>query len=434
MDHKSTYLSKKRTPQDAVALVKDNSSVFLNCEPMALMTALKDQKDRFSRLYSHTMLSLRSTEAQEVMLSPEVDRRFFNVVCYYGKAEGETAKRGSPVEQVICSFSQYESYIERIKPEYLLANVSPMDGEGYFSLGYAPNGRVAIDAGAKVILQVNNHMPFITSDYYKVHISEVAALCESDHPVMEFFDAKPSKIDEEVASHIIERIPDGATIQLGIGGLPSAIGVFLKDHKDLGIHTEMFSDTMTRLMKQGVVNNSKKKLYPGVSVSSFFQGSKETNDFIHNNKDVLNKKLAWANDSEIIAQNNDMISINSCLAVDLRGQVCSESLGFNTSGGAGGQLDFARGARKSSGGKSFIAMHSVAEKKNGDRISKISLALPLGSIVTTPRTDVQYIVTEYGVAEMENRTVSERALNLIAIAHPDYREQLRFEAKQNGYI
>ncbi|MCL2336892.1 MAG: 4-hydroxybutyrate--acetyl-CoA CoA transferase [Firmicutes bacterium] len=432
--YSNQYMEKKLAPHDVVALIEDNAKIFVTCEPVTLLKELKEQRARFHNLFLFAMMGMRSKVAQDLVLAPEWEGHLTCGSCFLGEAEVRDYKYGK-VEHISAHFSQFEGIVaNHIKPGYLLANVSPMDDEGYFSLGYAPNGRVAVDIGTKVLLQVNENMPYIYSDYYKVHISEVTALCESNTPLMEFFDPEPSEIDRMIAGHIVERIPNGATIQLGIGGLPVALGTFLLDHKDLGIHTEMFSNTMTMLMKRGVVNNSKKKLCPGISVAAFVQGSKETTDFVHRNKNVQSKKLAWVNNPAIIAQNNDMISINACLSVDLRGQVCSESLGFNTSGGSGGQLDFVKGARSAPGGKSFIAMHSVAEKKDGTRISKIALTHPPGSVITTPRNDVHYLATEYGIAEMANRTARERTLALIAIAHPDFREQLTYEAKQHHLL
>lgn len=435
MSFDSLYESKKRSPHDAVALIEDNKKVHINGEPVTLLSALKEQKDRFHGLYLYTMLGLKDPESHRNLLEANLEGHFRYGVSFFGKGEADSVKNGRTVEHIVSNFSQFEDIVERrIKPDYLFANAAPMDNDGYFSLGYAPNGRAAADAGAKVILQVNRYMPAVNSDYYRVSINEVEALCESDTPIAEFPDPEPSETDRIVAGHIVERIRNGATIQLGYGSLPGAIGIFLKDFKDLGVHTEVFTNTMTMLMKNGAVNNSRKKLYPGVSVTGLCQGTRETYDFVDNNKSILNKKLSWVNDPEVIAQNNDMISINSCMSVDLRGQVCSECLGFNTSGGSGGQLDFVRGARKAPGGKSFIAMHSVVEKKDGERLSKVALTLPPGSVVTTPRNEVQFIATEYGVAEMADRTAREKALALISIAHPDFRDRLLFEAKKYSYI
>ncbi|MCL1805821.1 MAG: 4-hydroxybutyrate--acetyl-CoA CoA transferase [Clostridiales bacterium] len=435
MDYRTMYDEKKLSPQDAVSLIEDNSKMQTGGEPTLLLTALKEQRHRFHNLYVYSMLGLMKAESVDCLLDMEAEGHISYGVGFISGWESRAIRKGRTVDHLTAHFSQFEDLSERyIKPDYLLANVAPMDEEGYFALGYHPFGRSAVDAGAKAILQVNECMPALYSDYYKVHISEVTALCEGDIPITEFGSPAPSEIDQRIASHIIERIPDGATIQLGIGGVPGAVSNFLKDHKDLGIHTELFSNTMTMLMKSGVVNNSRKTLYPGVAVTGIVQGNQETYQFVNKNKDVFMKRLGWVNDPATIAQNKDMISINACMSVDLRGQVCSESLGYNISGGSGGQLDFVRGARKAEGGKSFIAMHSVNEKEGRDPISKIVLSLDAGSAVTCPRNDVQYIVTEYGVAELENRSAREKALNLIAVAHPDFRDRLLFDAKEAGYI
>lgn len=435
MGFKETYAEKKRLPQDAVAMIEDNKKVQTCGEPVALLKALNEQKDRFQDLYLYSMLGIMKREAIEVMYDPALAGHISLGLGFFSRWETGARAQGLSVDHLLAHFSQFEDMSEHyIKPDYLLANVAPMDEEGYFSFGTYPNGRPAVDAGAKIILQVNEYMPSIYTDYHRVHISEVDALCECDDPIHEFKSFPPKEIDQQIAAHIIERIPNGATIQLGIGGVPGAVAMFLKDHKHLGIHTENFSNTMTALMKSGVVDNSQKTFCPGVSVTGIVQGDRETYDFISQNKDVVIKKMAWVNDPNNIAQNKNMVSINSCMSVDLRGQVCSESLGMNVSGGSGGQLDFVRGARKAPGGQSFIVMHSTVEKKSGEILSRISLTLEPGSIVTCPRNDVQYIATEYGIAELADRNLREKALNLIAVAHPDFREQLLFDAKKHGYV
>jgi 4-hydroxybutyrate CoA-transferase len=237
-----------------------------------------------------------------------------------------------------------------------------------------------------------------------------------------------------MGGYVAERIPNGATIQLGAGAAPDMVGRFLENHRDLGVHTEMFVEAMAHLMKKGVINNSQKTLLRGVSVASFLGGGPVTREFAHKNRDILLKKISWVNDPAVISQIQDIISVNSCLGVDLRGQVCSESIGLSSSGGIGGQLDFVRGARRAKGGKSFIVMRSVLEKKDGTRLPKITLTLPKGSVVSTPRSDVMYVATEYGVAELQYRSVKERAHALISISHPDFREELTFEAKKHGLI
>jgi len=223
-------------------------------------------------------------------------------------------------------------------------------------------------------------------------------------------------------------------LQIGIGGIANAVGFSLVNHKHLGVYTEMYTESMYYLTKKGAIDNSKKKLYPGISVFGFALGSKEMYKFLDNNPNILSKPYEYTNNPYIIAQHDNFVSVNACLAVDITGQVCSESIGKVQFSGTGGQVDFVRGAQLSKGGKSFIAMHSVVEKKDGSRLSKIVMNHPAGSIITTGRTDVQYIVTEYGIADLQNKSKMQRAQALINIAHPDFRDQLVFEAKQAGYL
>ena len=238
----------------------------------------------------------------------------------------------------------------------------------------------------------------------------------------------------KIAGHIVERVPDGATIQLGIGGVASAIGGFLKEKRDLGIHTEMFVNALVDLLKCGAANNSKKTLLPGKTVLGFSLGSQEMYDFMDHNPDIEARPFEFVNDPRVIAQNDNMISINGAMQVDLMGQVCAESIGPRQFSGTGGQADFVRGANWSRGGMSFLALPSTLTTKSGEVKSKISAVLPLGSVVTTPRADVQYVVTEYGVADLRNEPLDVRAKRLIAIAHPDFRDKLTYEAKQAGML
>ena len=212
------------------------------------------------------------------------------------------------------------------------------------------------------------------------------------------------------------------------------VGKNLKHLKDLGIHTEMFCDTMVELIKCGAVNNSKKKVLPGKTVFGLCQGKKITYDFLDHNTEVEMRSTSWVNNPYIIGRNDNVVSINSALAVDLTGQVCAESIGLRQYSGAGGHCDFVRGARASNGGQSFIAFYSTYNKKDGTVGSKIDLTLPLGSVVTTRRNDVHCIVTEYGVADLRYKSIEERAKALISIAHPDFRDELTFGAKKAGLI
>ena len=242
------------------------------------------------------------------------------------------------------------------------------------------------------------------------------------------------KLDEvslTIGGYIAERIPDGACIQLGIGAIPDATGMALKAKHDLGIHTEMFTDSMVELIECGAVNNSKKQIHVGQSVTTFAFGSKRMYDFIDDNPGIAILPVDYVNDPAVICRNDNMISINAALEVDLWGQVCAESVGTKHMSGTGGQVDYVRGACQSKGGKSFIAFSSTAK---GGTISKVKPILTPGAVVTTSKNDVDYIVTEYGVAHLRGESLASRARQLIAIAHPDFRDELRFEAKKRGIL
>ena len=244
----------------------------------------------------------------------------------------------------------------------------------------------------------------------------------------------PVQLDEvskTIGGLIAERIPDGACLQLGIGAIPDATGMALKAKHDLGIHTEMFTDSMVELIECGAVNNSKKQIHRGKTVTTFAFGSQRIYDYIDDNPAVEILPVEYVNDPDVICQNDNMISINAAVEVDLFGQVCAESVGTKHMSGSGGQIDYVRGACQSRGGKSFIAFTSTAK---GGTISKIKPILTPGAVVTTSKNDVDYIVTEYGVAHLRGRSLGERARQLIAIAHPDFRDELTFEAKKRGIM
>ena len=329
----------------------------------------------------------------------------------------------------------YRDIPRHIRAEYeydaFCVAVSPMDSHGYFSL--ALNGSYAeamIDKAKRIFIEVNEKQPRCLCGT-QLHISQVDAIVENTHelPVLH-----PVVLDETsitIGNLIAEQIPDGACIQLGIGAIPDATGMALKAKKDLGIHTEMFTDSMVELIECGAVNNSKKQIHRGKTVTTFAYGSKRIYDFIDDNPTVEVLPVDYVNDPEVICRNDNMISINAALEVDFFGQVCAESVGTKHMSGSGGQVDYVRGACQSKGGKSFIAFTSTAK---GGTISKIKPILTPGAICTTSKNDVDYIVTEYGIAHLRGRSLSDRTRQLIAIAHPDFRDELTFEAKKRGIL
>lgn len=322
----------------------------------------------------------------------------------------------------------FQNYVD---VDAFFASVSPMDEHGYFSTGVTgSNSEVLIRKAKHIYLEVNANMPRVLSAPM-IHISQVDALCENDTllPI-----SPPIEIDEvsrTIGGLIAQEVPNGATIQLGIGAVPEAVGMALRDKHDLGIHTELFTDSMVNLIQCGAVSNKQKPLNRGKSVATLTFGSQRIYDYIHENPAFLMLPVDYVNDPAVIAQHPKFISVNAALEVDFFGQVCAESIGTCHISGTGGQVDYVRGATHSKGGRSFIAFSSTA--KHGT-ISRIQPTLTPGAIVTTSKNDVDCIVTEYGIAKLRGKTLSQRAKALIAIAHPDFREELTYAAKVQNIL
>lgn len=309
-------------------------------------------------------------------------------------------------------------------------NVSPPDKDGYCSFGVSADLAVsAVECARKVIVQVNKSMPYSYGDAL-IHESRIDAAVEVDEPLVEVPTAVPDHVDVAIGRYIAEMIPDGATLQIGVGGIPNAVLAALKDHQHLGLHTEAMTDGVLPLLESGVIDNSCKKVCPGISVASLALGSRRLYDYMDYRKDLLLKDVAWTNDPFRIAQNPKVMAINSAVEVDLTGQVCADSVGTRIISGVGGQHDFMYGGSLSEGGKTFIAIPSMTEKGR----SKINPLLAEGAGVVTTRHMVQNVVTEYGVAQLRGRSLAERARALIDIAHPSVREDLeRAACERFGY-
>ena len=319
---------------------------------------------------------------------------------------------------------------ENYEYDVVLLSVSPMDKHGYFSLATANSYTEALlDRTKRVFLEVNSFQPRAICGG-QVHISRVDGLIEHNAPLPVMAPAKIDPVSETIGNIIAEQIPDGACIQLGIGAIPDATGMALKSKHDLGIHTELFTDSMVELIECGAVNNSRKQIHRGQTVTTFAYGSQRIYDYIDDNPAIAILPVDYVNDPAVICQNDNMISINSAIEVDLFGQVCAESIGTKHMSGSGGQIDFVRGACQSKGGKSFIAFASTTK----GTISKICASLTPGAVCTTSKNDVDYVVTEYGIAHLRGQSLASRARQLISIAHPDFRDELLFEAKKRGIM
>lgn len=329
----------------------------------------------------------------------------------------------------------YRRFIDPI--DIVVLKVRPADANGFFSFGPTNTWHRALVERAKtLIVETSTAVPFVHGVENGVHSSEVDYVLEGDNaPLSELKSPPITEIDRAVARGIAAEVEDGSCLQIGIGGMPNAVCSLLRDSgaKDLGVHTEMLTDSLVDLYQAGVVTGARKKLDPGKSVFTFAWGSQSMYDLIDGNRDMLCCGTDYTNLPHIIMQNDKVVAINNTTQMDLQGQAASESDGHRHISGTGGQLQYARGAYASQGGKSFMCLSSVFEK-NGVRKSRIVLNLTPGNIVTTPRTDVMYVVTEYGMVNLKGRSVPERARAMISLAHPDFREELERQARENRLI
>jgi 4-hydroxybutyrate CoA-transferase len=313
-----------------------------------------------------------------------------------------------------------------------IIHISPPDEHGFCSFGVGIEcTKAAAERASTVIALVNKQMPRALGDAF-IHVSKLTHVVEVDRPILELPQATEiGDVARAIGAHIAELVEDGSTLQMGIGEIPDAVLLFLKARRHLGIHTEMFSDGMVELFESGVITNEAKTLHRGKIVATFVLGSRKTFDFLDNNPFCEFHPSDYVNDPFIVAQNEKMVAINSAIAVDITGQVCADSIGRSIYSGFGGQVDFIRGAARSKGGKPIIALPSTA--KDGT-ISRIVDALTEGSGVVTTRADVHYVVTEHGVASLFGRSLRERAQELIGIAHPDFRDELRAAARRRNLL
>ena len=319
---------------------------------------------------------------------------------------------------------------ETTKCSLVLAAAAPPDRHGYFSLGTNCDYVGSFIGNTPFFLEVNAQMPR-TFGRNQVHSSQVVGWTEVDRPLVDVAPAEPTTVDERIASFVAERIPDGATIQVGIGSIPNALVRSLTSHRDLGVHTELLSDGLVDLIESGVVTGTKKVRAPGKVVTTFALGTERLYRFMHENAVVELLPVDYVNDPRVIATERCFVSINATVEVDLIGQCASETVAGRYWSSSGGQADFARGAMYSEHGAAFVVLPATAL---GDTVSRIRSTLTPGSIVTTLKNTVDHVVTEFGVAEMRGRSISERATSLIAIAHPSFRDQLEAEARGLGYL
>ncbi|MCF0133048.1 MAG: acetyl-CoA hydrolase/transferase family protein [Blautia sp.] len=406
--------------EEALLHIKDHDRVFLGhvcAEPEFLINEMVRLKEHFHDVELVQMLSIGEVDHYK----PELQGHF-RINSLFAGGNATIAMKGGYADFTPVHFSRIPLLFRKALPlDVAIVVVTPPDAHGKVSLGVSVDcTKAAVKSAKMVIAMVNDQMPY-TMGESTIDVERIDFFVEHSTSIHEVQPAEISEVFRKIGQHCASLVKDGDTIQLGIGELPNAVLEGLRNKKHIGIHTEMFSDGVMKLMKAGVIDNSQKVIHKNKVVTSFLMGTKELYDFVDKNDDVHFYSIDYVNNSWIIAQNDHFVSINSCIEVDLMGQVASENIGFMQISGTGGQLDFIRGAAMAEHGISVIAMPSTT--KDG-KTSKIVSLLKEGATVTTGRADVDYIITEYGIARMQGRTLKQRACGLIQIAHPDFREGL----------
>lgn len=422
-----SYKSKICTPEQAASYIKSNTRVYVHPGCAIPEVLVKAMTDRYNELFNVEVIHIL-TFGISPYTEPGMEGHFRHNALFIGSNARKAVNEGRADFTPIFLSEIPSLFYKKILPiNVALIHVSPPDKYGFCSYGIGIEcTKPAAETADFVIAQVNPQMPRTLGNSF-IHVDKIDKIIEVDVPLKEM-NAKGDKTSPEefevfqrIGFHISELIEDGSTLQLGIGAIPDATLSFLGHKKDLGVHTEMFSDGLIKLIEEGVITNERKTLHQGKIISSFVLGSKVLFDFLDNDPFMEFHPSHYTNDPFLIAKNDKMVAINSALEVDITGQVCADSIGSRLFSGFGGQVDFIRGASRSNGGKPIIALPATA--KNGE-ISRIVPFLKQGAGVTTSRGDVHYVVTEFGVAELHGRSIRERAKALIDIAHPKFREEL----------
>ncbi len=422
MSWEEIYRSRLTTAEEAVTHIKSGDRVVLG-HAAGEPTCLTDAMVRNAAAYRDVEIDHMLVLGDCAYCHPEYAENFRHNALFASPPAREVVENGQADFTPTFFYRAPRLFETTLPVDVALVQVTPPDENGICSLGISVDYTLAAVKNAKlVIAQVNDQMPR-TRGGSSVRVEDIDLFVEHSVPILELAPPKIGPVEEAIGNYCASLINDGDTLQLGIGAIPDAVLSFLRHKKDLGIHSEMFSDGVVDLMERGVINNSRKTLHHGISVANFLMGTKRLYDFIDNNPQVEVYPVEHVNDPVVIAQNDNMVCINSCVQVDLMGQVASESIGLKQISGVGGQVDFVRGAAMSKNGRSIMAMPSTVKGK----ASKIVPVLDEGSAVTTSRNDVDYVVTEYGIAHLTGKTLRQRARALIEIAHPDFREALQAE-------
>jgi len=424
----SRVLPAAGRPEDVLAHVGPGADVILplaNGEPVGVLDVLERENERLSGVRVHQMHALQDRP----YLHGAFGDRLRHVSYFLSGATRQAYWEGG-CDLVPNHFSEMPRLLEQVtRDPIVLAAASPPDRAGYFSLGTNADYVAALIGKVPFFLEVNERMPR-TFGLNQIHASQLLGFCEADRPLVEVAPVQPDERDRAIAASIVERIPDGATLQVGIGGVPNAVLEGLGGHRDLGIHTELLADGIVDLVEAGVATGVRKQLRRNKVEATFCLGTQRLYDWLHDNGAVELLPVDLVNDPRRIAREDDFISINATTEVDLYGQCASETIAGRYWSSSGGQADFARGAMYSRGGQAFIVLHSTTRSGR----SRIRLRLTEGSVVTTLKNTVDHVVTEWGVAKLRGRSLADRARALIAVAHPDHREALEREAHEAGVL
>ncbi len=419
------------SPGEAVAGIRSGDQIFVHggaATPSVLLEALTD---RAPELREVGIIHLH-TEGPAPHLAPELAASFRHRALFIGGNARVAVNEGRADYVPIFLSDIPELFTSRALPlDAVLLNVSPPDAHGFCSLGTSVDAALAAMASAElVIAQLNRSMPRTLGDSF-VHVRDIDLAVEVDQPPHPHRVGEVGEVERQIGSFVAELVPDRATLQMGIGSIPAAVALALRDKRDLGIHTELFTDSVLDLVEAGAVTGAAKEINPGKIVTAFLMGSQRLYDFVDDNPMIEMRPVDYTNDTAVIRRFRRMVAINSAISIDLTGQVSADSIGTRFYSGVGGQMDFMRGAALAAEGRAIIALPSMAA---GGAISRIAAVLPPGAGVVTTRAHVRTVVTEYGVAELFGRTIRERAEALIAIAHPDVRDELAREARHLYHV
>ena len=431
MSFEALYAQKRLSAHDAVRVVKNGDAIVVPtgvAEPPTLLKALSDQRREFEGVTVGQILPIQKYD----YFDPETSRNVRHLAYFVGGPSRAGAQAGW-IDYVPAYFSELPALIEQglVKSDVVFSMASPMDKHGWFSLSLGPDYTMAaIKKARAVVLEVNPNVPFAAGNCH-IHISQVTALTESEDPVLEVGLPKIGPVQEAIGKYVADMIEDGATLQIGYGAIPDAVVMQLTHKKDLGVHTEMIGDGIMTLVEAGVITNRRKNYLPGKMIATFGLGSKKLYQFMDRNPAVEMHPVDFTNDPYLAGQNDKLIAINATMQIDFMGQCGSESQGIKPYSGTGGQADFVRAANRSRGGKAFIVLPSTAKD---DTISRIAPTLTPGTHVTTSKNDIDYVVTEYGVAQLRGQSAQHRAKALISIAHPKFRDELTEAAKKMNLL